>query len=79
MTITEGRWDLSPLYAGKDDPALQEDFKKLEEAINEADQIFTTEETSLDQVEQALQFVEKFRVQVRKLSAFYSLTVNANT
>ena len=43
MTITEGRWDLSPLYAGKDDPALQEDFKKLEEAINEADQIFTTE------------------------------------
>lgn len=79
MTITEGRWDLSPLYAGKDDPALQEDFKKLEEAINEADQIFTTKKTSLDQVEQALQFVEKFRVQVRKLSAFYSLTVNANT
>ncbi len=79
MTNNERRWDLSPLYNGKDDPALAEDFQFLQEGIQEADKIFTSEETSLDQVEEALQFIGKFIVKARKLSSFYSLTVSANT
>ncbi len=77
----DGTWSLDALYKGYDDPALKEDltrFETLIEKINEFSQTLD-QNKPLQTLQKAVDYLERYQLLNRKLSAFGSLNQSANT
>ncbi|NLA81252.1 MAG: M3 family oligoendopeptidase, partial [Clostridiaceae bacterium] len=74
-----GQWDLTALYQGLDDPAIEKDFENIQDLVDQSKSFFEEEREAIVQAVQGLALSEEISEQVRRLGAFLSLMSSADT
>ncbi len=74
-----GRWDLSPLYDGLDDPRIEEDFGKLTGLVEESKVFFDGEADPAGRVAAGIKLAEEVSETLRQLASYLSLVSSADT
>ena len=74
-----GQWDLTALYQGLDDPAIEKDFENIQDLVDQSKSFFEEEREAIVQAVQGLALSEEISEQVRRLGSFLSLMSSADT